>query len=101
MSEDGHRSKDAGDPEARERPHHAHHELVPGARNSIRAFVIPPNRNRMIPSTEIPRRLATTECASSWMRTEPKNSTATQTARAIAAGWESLGYVASNCRNRL
>jgi hypothetical protein len=73
----------------------------PGPRDSTLARVAPPNRNRVMSWTGIPRAWDTSACASSWVRTEPKNSTAARMAIPTAPAVERLGYTRANRRYRL
>jgi len=57
----------------------------PGPRDSTLARVAPPNRNSVMSWTRIPRAWETSAWASSWVRTEPKNSTVARTASPTAA----------------
>ena len=64
----------------------------PGPRDSTLARVAPPNKNRVMSWTRIPRAWETSAWASSWTRTDPKNSTADRIASATAPPPDSSGY---------
>ena len=64
----------------------------PGPRESTLARVAPPNRNRVMSWTRIPRAWETSAWASSWTSTEPKNSTVAPTPSATAPPPDSSGY---------
>jgi hypothetical protein len=64
----------------------------PGPRDSTLARVAPPNRNSVMSWTRIPRAWETSAWASSWTRTDPKNSTAAKMAIPTAPALERLPY---------
>lgn len=64
----------------------------PGPRESTLARVAPPNKNRVMSWTRIPRAWETRAWASSWTRTEPKNSTVARMPSATAPLPDSSGY---------
>ena len=53
---------------------------TPGESESLLSFATPPNIHRSMPSIEIPFRIATHACPSSWSRIERKNRSALTTA---------------------
>jgi hypothetical protein len=65
------------------------------------ARVAPPNKNRVMSWTRMPRAWATRAWASSWTRTEPKNSTADTTASPTAPPPDSSGYTMESRRYML
>src|SRR6266540_4281676 len=72
-----------------------------GPRDSTLARVAPPNRNRVMSWTRMPRAWETSAWASSWPRTEPKNSTAARMAIPTAPPVDRLGYTRENRRYKL
>jgi hypothetical protein len=64
----------------------------PGPRDSTLARVAPPNKNRVMSWTRIPRAWATTAWASSWTSTDPKNSTVARMPSPTAPPPDSSGY---------
>ena len=73
----------------------------PGPRESTLARVAPPNKNRVMSWTRIPRAWETRAWASSWTSTDPKNNTAANRPSPTAPAPDSSGYSTEARRYRL